>query len=141
MSEVRLATYGEIEIDIWILSPERTKNGRKHRVPLVDEALRVIELAKVNLNQNVLFPSSTGKPLSDAAMAAFMKREGYAARPQAFRATFRTWVEEQTETEYEVKEAATGHKVDTGITGAHQRFDRLQKRRAPMFTWNQFLTS
>lgn len=39
-SEVRLATYDEIEGDVWILSPERTKNGCEHRVPLVDEALQ-----------------------------------------------------------------------------------------------------
>ena len=138
-SEVRLATYDEIKGDVWVLSPQRTKNGREHRVPLVDEALQVIELAKASKDQKVLFPSPTGKPLSDAAMAAFMKREGYTARPHGLRATFRTWAEEVANAEYEVKEAALGHKVDTGIVGAYQRSDRLDKRRELMRSWQAYL--
>lgn len=139
-SEVRLATYDEIEDDVWILSPERTKNGREHRVvPLVDEALRVIGLARSSKDQRVLFPSPTGKPLSDAAMATFMKREEYAARPHGFRATFRTWVEEETDAEYETKEAALGHAVDMGVVRAYQRSDRMAKRRRLMAKWERYL--
>ena len=77
--------------------------------------------------------------MSDATMSRFMEREGYDARPHGFRATFRTWVEEQTETEYEVKETALGHKVDKGIVGAYQRSDRLGKRRVLMECWNKYI--
>ena len=74
-------------------------------------------------------------------MAAFMRREGYQARPHGFRATFRTWVEEQTDTPYEVKETTLGHKVDTGIVGAYQRSDRLEKRPELMLAWQEFLVT
>ena len=79
--------------------------------------------------------------MSDAAMSAFLKREGYACRPHGFRASFRTWVEEQTETPFEVKESALGHKVDAGVVGAYQRSDRLEKRRTLMNEWAAFISS
>lgn len=140
-SEVRLTTFDEIKGDIWTLSPERTKSGREHRVPLTKEALRVIETARGTSPNEFLFPALREKPISDMAMSAFMKREGYDARPHGFRATFRTWVEEQTDTPYEVKEAALGHMVDSGVVGAYQRSDRLEKRRALMDLWASWVLS
>lgn len=139
-SEVRFAAIDEIKDDVWVIPPERTKTGREHRVPLTQEALLIVAKAQQNNETGYLFPSSTGKPMSDATMSRFMEREGYKARPHGFRASFRTWVEEQTETEYEVKESALGHKVDAGIVGAYQRSDRLQKRRVLMEQWATFVT-
>ena len=138
-SEVRLATSQEIRGDVWHLSSDRTKTGREQRVPLTDEALAVIAAARKLSESDYLFPSFKGKPLSDAAMAALMKREGHAARPHGFRASFRTWVEEQTDTPFEVKEAALGHVVDGGVVGAYQRSDRLEKRRSLMTLWSAWL--
>lgn len=138
-SEVRLATFGEIEGEVWTLTPERTKTGREHRVPLTPEALKVIEVARERSPNEYLFPALKAQPISDMAMSAFMKREGYEARPHGFRATFRTWVEEQTDTPFEVKEAALGHMVDVGVVGAYQRSDRLEKRRKLMEQWEAWL--
>ncbi len=138
-SEVRFASYEELHDDVWIIPAHRTKTGREHRVPLSKEALHVIEAAKTSEKQELLFPSPMGKAFSDVAMSKFMKDQGYSARPHGFRATFRTWVEEKTKTEYEVKETALGHVVDTGVTGAYQRSDRLKKRRKLLDTWNRFL--
>lgn len=138
-SEIRFATFDEIEGKIWTLGPERTKTGKEHRVPLSGEAQKVIQLARGFGAQTLLFPTPSGKPLSDAAMSAFMKREGYDARPHGFRATFRTWVEETTDTPFEVKESALGHKVDAGVVGAYQRSDRLEKRAVLMQAWSRFL--
>lgn len=138
-SEVRFATFGEITDDIWTLPAERTKTAREHRIPLTAEACTVIERARTLSPNNHIFPAYKGKPISDAAMATLMKREGYEARPHGFRATFRTWVEEQTDTPFEVKEAALGHMVDTGVVGAYQRSDRLQKRRVLLEQWTAFL--
>ena len=114
-SEVRFATFDEIEGDVWSLPPERTKTGKAHRIPLTTEALAVIKQTKQSDNQTLLFPSTSGKPMSDATMSRFMEREGYDARPHGFRATFRTWVEEQTDVEFDVKEAALGHQVGSSM--------------------------
>lgn len=140
-SEVRLATFDEIEGEVWTLTPERTKTGREHRVPLTSEALKVMMVARERSPNEYLFPALKKQPISDMAMSSFMKREGYEARPHGFRATFRTWVEEQTDTPFEVKEAALGHMVDAGVVGAYQRSDRLEKRRALMEEWSNWLIS
>jgi integrase len=140
-SEVRFATFYEIKGDIWHLAPERTKSDREHKVPLTDEALAVVEAARALSPNEYLFPSVHGKPLSDAAMALLMKREGYAARPHGFRATFRTWAEEQTDATFETKEAVLGHLVDAGVVGAYQRSDRLEARRKLLTQWEATLTA
>ncbi|MCF6271572.1 MAG: integrase arm-type DNA-binding domain-containing protein [Rhodobacteraceae bacterium] len=139
-SEVRLATFEEIDGNVWTLVPERTKTGQLHRIPLTDEALEIVTTAAELSHSKYLFPSPTGKPLSDAAMASFMKREGYTARPHGFRASFRTWVEEQTDTPYEIKESALAHIVGSKTERAYQRSDRLEKRRELMEKWTYFLT-
>jgi len=50
-------------------------------------------------------------------MSKFMRENKCKARPHGFRATFRTWVEEQTDTPFEVKEACLGrtHPVSTAV--------------------------
>ncbi len=140
-SELRYSRWDDIEDDILVIDGARTKSGNVHRVPLSDEAVRVISLTYRSDDQKLLFPSPTGKVMSDAAMSRFMEREGYTARPHGLRATFRTWVEETTDTPYEVKEAALGHVVDTNVVRAYQRSDRLEKRRQLMQQWADFLVS
>lgn len=138
-SEVRLAVSGEFEAGVWNLPESRTKTGTARRVPLVEEAARVICARKQETDSSFLFPTYRGQPLSDAAMATLMKRQGLEARPHGFRASFRTWVEEQTDAPFEVKEACLGHVVDTEAVGAYQRSDRLEKRRALLQRWERFV--
>jgi integrase len=140
-SEVRLASFPEIKADIWTLPAERTKTDVSRRIPLVVEAVKIVKVCRTLSKNEYLFPAYKGQPISDAAMATLMKRNGYEARPHGFRATFRTWVEEQTDTPFEVKEAALGHIVDSGTVGAYQRSDRLDKRRALQKKWVAFLTA
>ena len=138
-SEVRFATFDEIKGDVWVLASERTKTGKEHKVPLTDEALAVVAAARELSDKEFLFPSHKGKPLSDAAMALLMKREGYDARPHGFRSTFRTWAEEQTDAPFEVKEAVLGHLVDAGVVGAYQRSDRIEARKILLRKWTSAL--
>ena len=131
-SEVHLATFDEIEGDVWLLPAARTKAGQARRIPLTADALAVVETCRSLGSGDHLFTSLHGKPLSDAGMAALMKRLGHSARPHGFRATFRTWVEEQNDVSFEVTESALGHMVDTEVVRAYQRSDRFERRRALM---------
>lgn len=60
--ETRGATLKEIDYDaaIWIVPGARTKSGREHRVPLIDEALAILRgLNHLEDDQGtVLFPNS-----------------------------------------------------------------------------------
>ena len=138
-SEIRFATFNEFEGGVWTLDAKRTKTGKEHRVPLSSEAQAVVKLARARSPNELLFPAQRGKPMSDAAMARFMEREGYTARPHGFRATFRTWVEEKTDTPFEIKESALGHQVDGETVRAYQRSDRLEKRAKLMQAWADYL--
>lgn len=138
-SEVRLATFDEIDGDVWTLPPSRTKTGREHRVPLTAEALAIVRRCRELSSNEFVFPALKEKPISNMAMSTFMKREGYDARPHGFRATFRTWCEECTDASFEAKEATLGHKVDVGVVGAYQRSDRLEQRRNLMNVWADYL--
>lgn len=138
-SEIRFATYDEIQYDIWIIPPARTKTNVEHRIPLTSEALKVIELAKKSDDQTLLFPSTQGKAMSDATMSKFMKDGGYDARPHGFRSTFRSWAEECTDATREVKEMSLGHKVGSEVERAYQRSDLLAKRRELIERWASHL--
>ena len=138
-SEIRFALYTEVSGDVWTIPPERTKTNSENRIPLTKEALRVIRLAKRHDDQTLLFPSSRGNAMSDATMSKFMKDRDYEARPHGFRATFRSFAEEQSEAEFEVKEASLGHTVGSEVVRAYQRSDLLEKRRTLLTQWTGFL--
>ena len=139
-SEVRFAVPAEIDGDVWTLDATRTKTATVHRVPLSVEAQRVIDTRPVLAGSEFLFPSPRGKAMSDATMSRLMEREEMTARPHGFRATFRTWVEETTDTPFEVKETALGHQVGSEVERAYQRSDLLDKRRVLLQSWAEFLT-
>ena len=138
-SEIRFARQDDIVDPVLIVPAERTKTSKEHRIPLCPEALKVVAEARRLQPSELLFPAPRGGAMSDATMSRFMERAGYEARPHGFRATFRTWVEEQTDAPYEVKEACLGHVVDGDVVRAYQRSDRLERRRALMERWMKFL--
>jgi integrase len=139
--EIRFARHSDIESRVLVIPPAHTKTGSEHRIPLTHEACRVLEAAKIAPEQEFLFPSPRGKPMSDATLSRHMEREGHEFRPHGFRATFRTWAEEQTDAEFEVKETILGHKVGSKVERAYQRSNLLQKRSALLQKWNDFLTA
>lgn len=139
--EVRHARLDEIEGDIWTIPASRTKQGSEHRVPLSPEALEVLKIAKRSSVNGLVFSSQRGRPLADPMMSKFMKDNGYDARPHGFRATFRSWAEEQSEAEWEVKELSLGHTVGNKVERAYQRSDLIQKRSALLNHWSSFVTS
>ena len=137
--EIRYARHSYIDGDVLTLPPEVTKTGREHKIPLIPEAIAVIRAAKLNESQDLIFPSPTGKMLSDATLSRLMERERLDYRPHGFRATFRTWVEEQTDAPFEVAEAVLGHVVEGEVARAYQRSDRLATRKALIQRWQDFL--
>lgn len=135
-----MARFEEIEGDVWMLAAERTKSGVARKIPLTAEATAVVEDARAIAENDYLFASYGGKPLSDAAMAKLMKDHGHAARPHGFRSSFRSWAEDKTEASFELKETCLGHKVDTGVVEAYQRSDRMEKRRTLLENWSNYVT-
>jgi integrase len=137
-SEVRLLKEEEIVNDVWHLPAARAKTNRERKIPLTREALAVLCIARVTGGEYI-FASPTGKALSDAGMSALMKRLGMRARPHGFRATFRTWAEDNTDASFEVKESALGHTVGSDVVRAYQRSDYFEQRQSLLQKWETFV--
>jgi integrase len=144
---VRQAEWSEIDFDrkLWIIPAEHTKAKQEHRVPLPPQAIKLLKSLPKFVDSNIVFPSPTGKALSDMALSQLMRRMQKSgeltvdAVPHGFRSTFRDWAAEQTAYPDEIRKAASGHAVGDAVKEAYQRTDLLEKRRRLMSEWATFL--
>ena len=140
--EVRGALWDEVDVDsaIWTIPPNRMKAGEEHRVPLSDAALAVLaETHEISDSSQLLFPSLSGKLMSDSTLSKLLRVRGIAGVPHGFRSSFRDWAAEQTSFPREVMEAALAHQVANKVEAAYFRSDLLEKRRQLMQQWADYL--
>lgn len=145
---VRQATWDEFDLKrkLWVVPAEHTKTRKEHRVPLAPKAISLLKALPRIANCPYVFPSPTLKPLSDMALSQFMRgmRERgelkVDAVPHGFRSSFRDWAADQTSYSDEIRKAASGHAVGDAVKQAYQRTDLLEKRRALMDDWADFLS-
>ena len=142
--EVRLATWDEIDFDnkTWIVPAARMKANREHRVPLAARALEIVTEARQYADKSgLIFPSPTGRALSDSTLSKLIRELGVAAVPHGFRSSFRDWAAERTNTARAVMEAALAHVVQNKVEAAYARTDLFEKRRKLMEQWAAFLAN
>ena len=139
--EVRGMRWDEFDLDagLWTVPAERMKAGREHRVPLSTSALALLRNVEV-FDCGWVFPSPTGRQLSDMALTKVLRRMGTDVTAHGFRSTFRTWAAEQTGVQREVAEAALAHAIESKTEAAYQRGDLLEKRRRLMVAWAKYCT-
>ncbi len=152
--EVRLATWNEIDLDTatWSIPPERMKAKREHRVPLSSRAVEILleaqRLSNATENSNgeertnssdLIFPSPTGRPLSDNTISKLLRDLKIPAVPHGFRSSFRDWAAECTNTPREVMEAALAHIIKDKAEAAYARSDLFDRRRTLMNQWADYL--
>ncbi|MDD9725944.1 integrase arm-type DNA-binding domain-containing protein [Roseovarius sp. SK2] len=136
---------GQLMSSVWIIPPLHVK-GRADSdfvfdVPLSEEHLHVIELAKKHSRKGYLFPNAKGGPLNKMAMRNFLVDNNIPARPHGFRSSLRTWLMDEIQCEEEIAEACIGH-VRTGdeAVDAYKRSTYLPKRTPLMKEWANFVT-
>ena len=140
--EVRLANWSEVDLDAktWTIPAERMKMKEEHIIPLSDRALDVLQQAKALGGDGLIFPGMrSGRPMSDMTMSKLVKELGYPVDIHGFRTSFRTWVQEQTNTAHEVAERALAHKTTNKVEAAYARSDLFEKRRKLMDAWASYL--
>ena len=140
--EVRLANWSEIDLDArtWTIPAERMKMKEEHIIPLSDRALDVLQQAIALGGDGLIFPGMrSGRPMSDMTMSKLVKELGYPVDIHGFRTSFRTWVQEQTNTAHEVAERALAHKTTNKVEAAYARSDLFDKRRKLMDAWANFI--
>ena len=141
--EVRLATWEEIDLEakVWTVPTERMKAHREHRVPLSDRAVQVLTEAQALADgSGLVFPSPTGKPLSNMTLSKLLKDLGIPAVPHGFRSSFRDWAQECTNAPRAVMEAALAHTVADKVEAAYARSDLFERRRTLMDQWTAYLS-
>jgi integrase len=140
--EIIGARWDEFDLKdkIWVVSGERMKAGREHRVPLSGPALAVLKKMNEIRESDFVFPGGKkGKPLSNMAMLAVLKRMGRNdLTAHGFRSTFRDWAAEGTNFQREVVEMALAHTIENKVEAAYRRGDLFQKRRQLMDAWARF---
>lgn len=72
-------------------------------------------------------------------MSKLVKSLGYDADIHGFRTSFRVWVQERTNTAFEVAEKALAHKTKNKVVAAYARSDLTEKRRQLMQRWADHL--
>jgi len=142
--EVRLATWAEIDLEknLWIVPAIRMKAGREHRVPLSVPAVELLEHVKpLSVGPtSLIFPGLRGKALSDMSLTAVMRRmQRGELTAHGFRSSFRDWAGDHTNISREVIEAALSHVIGDKAEQAYRRGDALDKRRALMTAWADFI--
>jgi integrase len=156
--EIRSATWDEIDAGecMWVIPAEHMKTRREHRVPLTRPAMALLHTLPRFAETNLIFPSTSGQPLSDMTLSAVMKRmhgdafkvnqKGWLdpvqkkpAVPHGLRSTFRDWVAEKTAYPDTLAEVALSHKIGTAVEQAYRRGDMLAKRRQMMEDWASFV--
>jgi integrase len=89
---VRGSLWQEIDLDnrLWTIpgydpvTGRRTKAGETHLVPLSDHAIAVLREARLIHGGSVIFPGSTGRPLSDNTLSKTMRDACIAGTPHGF---------------------------------------------------------
>ncbi len=137
--EVRGAVWPEFDIEkkIWTIPAIRMKSGKEHRVPLAEQAIKLLEAMRQKSVNDFVFPGVRDKkPLSDASLGKALQAAGGGAYTvHGFRSTFRDWATEVAHAPREIAEAALAHVVGDAVERSYARSDALERRRALMQEW------
>jgi len=88
-----------------------------------------------------VFPSPTGKTLSQSTMPSLLRELEVGAVPHGFRSSFRDWAAECTDYPREVCELALAHVNSDRVEAAYRRSDLFEKRRTLMSDWAAYIGS
>lgn len=147
-TELRLATWDEIDFDkkMWTIPAGRMKASKRHRIPLSDAALELLNNAPRVAYTNLIFPGwKKGSPLSENGLSSVlrtrMKVEKLEATVHGFRSTFRDYIGEETGFPDRLAEFALAHQLTDEAERAYARGDKLKKRFEMMNVWAEFCDS
>jgi integrase len=160
---IRFASWSEIDLvgKVWTIQPGRQSSkippsDKAKRIPLTEAMVALLDGLPRLQGSDLLFWAPLGGALSDATLGKAMRtlheldvkaggagyldaKTGEPAVPHGLRSTFRTWVAERTGFDGDMAEIALFHKVGTKVAQAYDRSEQVEKRRAMMAAWGDFL--
>lgn len=137
------ATWGEIDMDrkLWTVPAERMKAGVEHVVPLSNAAVRLLQqLRPEKPPRDSRVFAVGGAPRSNMAMSMLLRRmKRHDITTHGFRSTFRDWAGDATNYPRELVEQALAHTIQNKAERAYRRGTAIERRRALMEDWSEFL--
>ena len=147
--EVRGARWSEIEIDaiqrtgIWTIPASRTKMAREHRVPLSVQAVAILDRARAlrRGRRELVFDTGrdgAGAVINVTTLVKLLQGLKIDAVPHGFRSSFSSWCGDTAQNE-DLREAALAHFNKDRVAAVYQRSDLLERRRALMHEWSNYI--
>lgn len=148
--EARGATWDKIgfKTETWTIPPARMRVGRRHRVPLPVQALKLLQVryAAHSLEPHI-FQTRDSWGMSDMTLSKPLRSRRYPSdRPDrpatahGFRSCFRDWASENGYVR-DTAEQAFAHTIVDATEAAYHRTDQPDQRRAMMQVWGDFVLS
>jgi integrase len=143
-NEIINMKWSQIDLDkeTWTLLAELMKMDRDHIVPLSQPVMTFLQSAHEMRYGDYVFPGrSRGEPMSNMTMLELLADMGRDVTVHGFRATFRTWADEETEFSNQAVEFCIAH-VPGGDEAekVYRRRSMLAKRKQIMEAWARFAT-
>ena len=109
-------------------------------MPLSTRAVELLEEAReLTDHADLVFPSPTGRMLSDSTMSKLVRENGIGCVPHGMRSSFRDWAAECSDAPREVCELALAHVNSDRVEAAYRRSDLFEKRRELMTEWAAYI--
>lgn len=147
-TELRLATWNEVDFDkkMWVIPAGRMKASKRHRIPLSDAAIKLLEGLPRGAKTDFIFPGwKNGTALSEGGLSSVLRiRMGIdkkLATVHGFRSTFRDYIGEETGFPDRLAEFALAHQLTDEAERAYARGDKLKKRFEMMNAWANYCDS
>jgi integrase len=131
------AEWSEFDLDrrLWTIPSHKMKDehgGKPHRVFLSQAA---IDCLPVQAGRYVFKRTAIDMPLNSRAMIRLLRKLSPGITVHGMRATFKTYMSEETDHAREAIEIAMAHSVGDAVEQAYNRRDMLVKRKALMEDW------
>ncbi len=140
--ECALAAWSEFDLRkrVWTIPAERMKAGVRHRVPLSDAAVALLQAREAARDGDYVFPRIAKLAQPQRPLWRVAKRVAPGTTVHGLRSTFREWCDAQ-EYDYHLAELCIAHAPGSATERAYLRGDALERRKPIMAEWADFLTS
>ena len=132
----------DLQRKMWTIPANKMKVKKKHKVPLSNEAISIIELMRKKHNHEYVFTNpATGRHISNGAMLIFLKKQfpHLKITVHGFRSSFRDWAEEIGQYQHNAIEFCLAHELPNKVEKAYLRSDLIDTRTIIMNDWENFL--
>ena len=138
--EVREAVWEEIDLEakLWTVPAERMKGGKTHRVPLSDQAVKLIKTIPRHDASPYVFWAPRGGRYTDMALLQVLRRMDLDVTVHGFRSSFKDWCRNSTAYADEVSELALAHVNNDATRSAYARDELLPMRARLMNEWARY---